>query len=131
MADIDLTALSGIGPATAKILQEHGLSTTRDVAEVTLEALVAVPGFGPSRAKMVKAAAIRALGEGAPAPKPSVDGQEEPSTARKKGKPGKSKKSKKSKGKEKKEKKKASGKKDKRDKKGKDAKKKKGKGKKK
>ena len=53
----DLTAIPGIGPATALALSERGLTTARDVAGCAQETLVAIPGFGPARAKALRAAA--------------------------------------------------------------------------
>ena len=52
-----ITEISGIGPATAKVLQEGGFATAESIASSSVAALTAVPGFGLIRAKNVVAAA--------------------------------------------------------------------------
>ena len=86
MSDLDLTAVRGIGPATAKVLAEHGLSTAQAVVEATPEALLAVPGFGPARAKTVKAAATRSLTEASPTTQPPEEKAKKKAVGQKKGK---------------------------------------------
>lgn len=49
--------ISGIGPQTAKILEEHGLKTAEAIVKAGKVKLQAVPGFGPSRAKATVSAA--------------------------------------------------------------------------
>jgi hypothetical protein len=46
----DLTKVSGIGPATAKLLKQHGIATAESLAQVSLETLISVPGFSETRA---------------------------------------------------------------------------------
>ena len=49
--------LSGVGPKTAEILQAHGLASAEAIIKAGVQGLQAVPGFGPSRAASVIAAA--------------------------------------------------------------------------
>jgi len=51
---IDIT---GIGPAAANTLAEHGYSTLKSVAATSVEKLAEVPGFSEARAAKVIAAA--------------------------------------------------------------------------
>ena len=53
----DLTNVSGIGPATAKLLSAHGIATAEDLARAPLDKLVSVPGFGESRAAAIRESA--------------------------------------------------------------------------
>lgn len=59
MSAPQLTNISGIGPSTAALLQEHGFNSPKDIAEASVKSICEVPGFGPARAKAVKAAAKR------------------------------------------------------------------------
>ena len=105
-----ITDISGIGPASASVLAEHGFSSIESLATTTVKALAAVPGFSAARAAKVIAAA------GALLPEQADTGDKAEKNA-----PGR-----------KKDKKEKKGKKDKKDKKGKKGKGKgKGKGKKK
>ncbi len=45
-----LTEVSGIGPATAEILLQHGFNTIESIANTTTDQLVKVPGFSAIRA---------------------------------------------------------------------------------
>ena len=56
-----LTAVSGIGPAAAGLLEKHGIASAEQLAQTTVDALSKVPGFGPARAATVLAAARTAL----------------------------------------------------------------------
>ena len=53
MAQSNLTGLSGIGTATARILEHHGFHSISDVAAATTEALCTVPGFGKIRSSAI------------------------------------------------------------------------------
>jgi transcription termination factor NusA len=99
-----LLEVSGIGPASAKHLAEHGIHSAEDLAGAKLRTLIAIPGFSQIRAKQVIAAAKDLTKISA------TDAGEKPSKAKPEGKqksvkqePGK--KEKKKKGKKKKEKK--------------------------
>lgn len=59
-----LTSVSGIGPAAAKVLAEHGYTSAEQLAASVIEELVKVPGFGAARAATTLRAA-RSLVEGA------------------------------------------------------------------
>jgi hypothetical protein len=48
-----LTAVSGIGPAAASLLQKHGIGSAEKLAACTVKELVKVPGFGPVRSATV------------------------------------------------------------------------------
>ena len=122
-----LTKVKGIGPATAKLLQEQGISSAEDLAAISVEQLMKTPGFSDVRARQTLTDAAAALNRPVPAPAE----MEKPAKAAKGTKkekkaelPEKKKKAKK----EKKEKKEKNDKKDKKDKnKKKDKKKKKSK----
>ena len=64
----ELHEIKGVGPATAARLAEHGLTSTKKLAKADLDAIVAVPGFGPVRAAAVRSAARAALPAPAEAP---------------------------------------------------------------
>ena len=64
----DITAVAGIGPATANVLAEHGIKTAAELAAATVESLVAIPGFSTSRAKTAIAAAKASLDAGVKTP---------------------------------------------------------------
>lgn len=52
-----LTSISGIGPAAAELLKQHGFKSAEAIAKATVEQLSAVPGFGEIRSKnTIKAA---------------------------------------------------------------------------
>lgn len=108
-----VTAISGIGPATAELLANHGFKTAESIAKTTTEKLSLVPGFGEIRsANTIKAAqeSLGAVGE-EPAAATKPETKAKPEKAMKKDKKKKDKKNKK-KDKKKKDKKKK-GKKDK------------------
>ncbi len=53
--------VTGIGPAAAKLLAEHNINTPAELAAVSVEHLVAIPGFSEIRATRVIAAAAELL----------------------------------------------------------------------
>jgi len=61
MARRALTEVKGIGPSTAGALSEHGISSAEDLAQATVEAIAAVPGFSQARAVSMKKAAEELL----------------------------------------------------------------------
>lgn len=64
MADPKLTNISGIGPATARVLTENGFASVEGVAQATDKHLAKVPGFGVVRAAEVIKAARSLLAAG-------------------------------------------------------------------
>lgn len=50
---MDIAKVKGIGPATAKIMAEHGLHTVEDLVAGGIEKLLEVPGFSSIRAARV------------------------------------------------------------------------------
>lgn len=75
MAGPKLIDVPGIGQSTARLLARNGIRTVAALAEAPLDVIAAVPGFGPVRAKIARAAAIKLLGgpakrAAAPKPKP-------------------------------------------------------------
>jgi Holliday junction resolvasome RuvABC DNA-binding subunit len=83
--------ISGIGPAAAAALGEHGFSSIKALAQASVEQVSAVPGFSAARAEKVIAAAAELLGtsdtEAASADKPEKNREEKKKD--KKGKKGK------------------------------------------
>lgn len=124
-----LTNISGIGPAAAEVLKQHGFRSAEGIAKATIEELSQVPGFGAIRAENTIKAAIEVTGSSQPAkiapaePIKEPDAKSEKKAAKEKKKPKKDKKSKNKKSKDKKEKKSKDKKKSKKS--GKDKKKKK------
>ena len=120
-----VTAIPGIGPATADLLGKNGFTSAESIAETSVEKLSLVPGFGEIRAaNTIKAAADAVSSEPAAATKGEAASTDEPKTKTKKEKAEKEKSGKEKKKKDKKDKKKDKKKKDKKGKKGKKAKKK-------
>lgn len=69
MSDPKLSGISGVGPATARLLTESGFTSVESVARATPEELARIPGFGEARAAAVIAAAGSLHGSGtAPVP---------------------------------------------------------------
>jgi len=101
MSDSQLTKIPGIGPATARILAEHGFPTAAAVAKATTKDLAQVPGFGASRAADVINRALSLLAAGDALEAGAIQETDEKSKKKKK----KDKKGKKKKGKKKKKKK--------------------------
>ena len=66
-----LTAVSGIGPAAAGLLEKHGIATVEQLVQASIDDLTQVPGFGPARAATVLGAARDVLDGPAPAAKPA------------------------------------------------------------
>lgn len=56
-----MTAVTGIGPAAAIVLADHGFDSAEALANCSIAALVKVPGFGAIRAATIKKAAQAAL----------------------------------------------------------------------
>jgi hypothetical protein len=56
-----ITDISGIGPAAAAVLHEHGIKTLASLARAPVEKISAVPGFSEARATRVIAAASELL----------------------------------------------------------------------
>ena len=50
---MDVTSISGIGLSSAAALKDHGIETARQLAEMKVEDLVKVPGFGVVRARQI------------------------------------------------------------------------------
>jgi len=120
-----LTSISGIGPAAAEILKQHGFKSAEAIANATVEELSVVPGFGAIRSENTIKAALELVNpetQAKDAPE-AVDGPVKEKSAKKDKSKDKKKssKKKKSKGKKDKDKKKSKNK----DKKKKDKKKKK------
>jgi hypothetical protein len=82
--DFNLTFARQIGAATAKFLVQQGLPTAQAVVEDTLEALSAVPGFGPARI----AVANRGLAETSSTRQPRKKEAKEEPLAKRKGRDG-------------------------------------------
>lgn len=103
MSDPKLSEISGVGPATARLLADSGFATVESVSKATPPELARVPGFGEARAAAVIAAAgsLQSTGD-APGSEPN------PKKAKKKDGKGKKKKKKNGKRKRKKDKKKDS-----------------------
>lgn len=115
----DITQITGIGPAAAAVLKTHGFQTIEDLASASPAKIMAVPGFGESRANQVitSAKAILSGADGTKATRATKTKAAE-ETKKKKGKGKKKKdKSKSKKKKDESKKKKGGGKKGKRDKK--------------
>ncbi|NNJ92259.1 MAG: helix-hairpin-helix domain-containing protein [Gammaproteobacteria bacterium] len=66
-----LTSISGIGPAAAEILKQHGFKSAEAIAKTSVEKLSAVPGFGAIRAENAIQAAIELV-------TPEVESQDAP-----------------------------------------------------
>jgi len=56
-----ITDISGIGPAAAAALHEHGIKTLASLARAPVDKISAVPGFSEARATRVIAAASELL----------------------------------------------------------------------
>jgi hypothetical protein len=61
MKQVQLIDIAGIGPATAELLIENGITSAEALLGLPAEQLAAVPGFGPKRALAVRLAAARSL----------------------------------------------------------------------
>ena len=80
-----VTAIPGIGPATADLLGKHGFTSAESIAETSVEKLSLVPGFGEIRAvNTIKAAADAVSSEPAAATKAEAASTDEPKTKTKK-----------------------------------------------
>lgn len=58
---MNITDISGIGNATARLLKTHGIASVEAVAQASIEQLVAVPGVGERRAAALRESARRLL----------------------------------------------------------------------
>lgn len=56
-AESKLTDISGIGLATARILEQHGFESPAQLASASIDKLSALPGFGAKRSASLIAAA--------------------------------------------------------------------------
>jgi len=61
LRELEVGSLPGVGPQTASVLVESGISTVGEVADAGLEGLVEVPGVGAKTAEKLHAAALEAL----------------------------------------------------------------------
>jgi N utilization substance protein A len=61
LREVDVASLPGVGPQTALVFAEAGISTIGEVAEAGIEGLVEVPGVGAKTAEKLHAAALEAL----------------------------------------------------------------------
>lgn len=50
---MDIAKVKGIGPATVKIMAEHGLHTVEDIAAGGVDKLLEIPGFSHIRASRI------------------------------------------------------------------------------
>ena len=65
MPDPKLTQISGIGPATAALLEAAGFTSVETVANSSVAKLAKVRGFGPARASAIIGSARSLLSTGA------------------------------------------------------------------
>lgn len=75
---VKLTDVTGIGPATAKLLFEHQIKTVAALASISLTELQKVPGFSDIRARAVKKAAADCLHGNAAKQLPTATSHSEP-----------------------------------------------------
>ena len=61
LRELEVGSLPGVGPHTASVFVEAGISTVGGVADAGLEGLVEVPGIGAKTAEKLHAAALEAL----------------------------------------------------------------------
>lgn len=61
-----LTRVAGIGPATARQLNAHGITCAEDLATADTAVISAVPGFGHIRTTQVKQAAAEIAEQASP-----------------------------------------------------------------
>jgi len=61
-----ITDISGIGPAAANALAEHGIHNLKALAKAGVEQVSSVPGFSDVRSRKVIAAAAELLGSSTP-----------------------------------------------------------------
>ena len=60
---ISIVDVAGVGPSTAALLAEHGISSAESLAETPHDRLVSIPGVGAVRAWRLSEAAARAVGD--------------------------------------------------------------------
>jgi hypothetical protein len=58
-----LTAVRGVGPAAAKNLTEHGITTVEELASISVTSLCQVPGYGTITAQRIIASAKALLAQ--------------------------------------------------------------------
>ena len=75
MSRQQLTDIAGIGPSTAKVLEDRGFSDVQKIASASVEDLAQVPGFGPVRAANVGTAAQALLLAAKASPKGAKPGK--------------------------------------------------------
>jgi len=73
LRELEVDILPGVGPQTASVLVEAGITTVGEVADAGLEGLVEVPGIGAKTAEKLHASALEALRAEAEAAQPSVE----------------------------------------------------------
>lgn len=59
---MDLLDITGVGPVTARLLNEAGMPTVKSVADVDTSTLASVRGIGPVKAESMKAEAAQLVG---------------------------------------------------------------------
>jgi len=62
MGNTELTEITGIGEATAGVLNRAGFKSAEDIADAAIEDISAVPGFGYMRAQRTRVAARELVG---------------------------------------------------------------------
>ena len=104
----EIIDITGIGPAAAATLDEHGITNLADLANASVEEITTVPGFSEARAVRVLAAATELLAASGitPSAEEKTSGKKDKAVGKdkkdKKGKKDKKDKKKKGKGKDKK-----------------------------
>lgn len=101
----EIIDITGIGPAAAATLDEHGITNLADLANASVEEITTVPGFSEARAVRVLAAATELLAASGitPSAEEKKSGKKDKAAGKdKKDKKGKKDKKKKDKGKDKK-----------------------------
>ena len=90
-----LTDIRGVGPDSARLLEQQGFKRVADVAKASVDSLVAVQGFGPARAAQVIADAAALQAGAAGRVKPVTTSAQPEGNSGKDGNPKKKKKNKK------------------------------------
>ncbi|CAA6679775.1 MULTISPECIES: helix-hairpin-helix domain-containing protein [unclassified Lentimonas] len=70
---VPLTDITGIGPSIAIALSKNGFKTINDLAKADVDALCAIPGFGPVKAKNTIAAAANLATVDSPPAEPTPE----------------------------------------------------------
>jgi outer membrane biosynthesis protein TonB len=66
--ELEVVAVKYVGPATVRQLAAHGITTVEQLAAMSVEALIALPGIGENTAPLILASAQEAL-----APPPATE----------------------------------------------------------